>query len=83
MWSLKGREGFGFLSPSHRACEAGFNDFEKMKHIFYIALGGKFGEVSGVFLTEKNLSDALTAGTERWACASGVLAVSGGVRVKH
>ena len=54
-----------------------------MKHIFYIALGGKFGEVSGVFLTEKNLSDALTAGTERWACASGVLAVSGGVRVKH
>jgi len=35
---LKGRESFGFLSPSRRACEAGFNAFEKMKHIFSIAL---------------------------------------------
>jgi hypothetical protein len=26
-WSLSGREEFGFLSPSHRACEAGFGAF--------------------------------------------------------
>jgi len=32
-WSLKGREGFGFLSPSHQACEARFSAFEKMKCI--------------------------------------------------
>jgi len=31
-WSLKGREGFGFLSPSVE-----FNAFEKMKCIFSIA----------------------------------------------
>jgi len=36
-WSLKGKERFGFLSPSHRAYEAGFDDFEKMKCIFSIA----------------------------------------------
>jgi len=36
-WRLKGREGFGFLSPSCRACETGFGAFEKMKCIFYIA----------------------------------------------
>jgi len=35
-WSSKGREGFGFLSPFRRACEAGFGAFEKMKHIFSI-----------------------------------------------
>jgi hypothetical protein len=26
-WSLRGREGFGALSPSHRTCEAGFRRF--------------------------------------------------------
>jgi hypothetical protein len=26
-WSLSGREGFGFLSPSRRPCEAGFGAF--------------------------------------------------------
>ena len=36
-WSLKGREGFGFLSPSHRACKAGFDAFVKMECIFSIA----------------------------------------------
>jgi len=34
---LKGREGFGFLSPSRRACEAGFSAFEKIKCIFSFA----------------------------------------------
>jgi hypothetical protein len=33
-WSLRGREGFGFLSPSPRACEAGFGVFMEMKCIF-------------------------------------------------
>jgi len=35
-WSLKGREVFGFLSPSHRACKVRFDAFEKMKCIFSI-----------------------------------------------
>ena len=41
-------------------------------HIFYYA-GGKFGEVTGVFLTEKHSPDALRGGTGRWPLASGVL----------
>jgi len=36
-WRLKSREGFGFLSPFRRACEVGFDAFEKMKCIFFIA----------------------------------------------
>jgi len=47
---LKGREGFGFLSPSHQACEAGFSTFEKMKRIFSIAPVESFREVVRVFL---------------------------------
>jgi len=35
---FKGRKEFGFLSPSRRACEAGFNVSEKMKYILSIAL---------------------------------------------
>jgi hypothetical protein len=31
---LKGREGFGFLSPSRRACEVGFDVFVEVKHLF-------------------------------------------------
>jgi hypothetical protein len=33
-WSLSGREGFGFLSPSRRACEAGLSTFWEMKRHF-------------------------------------------------
>jgi hypothetical protein len=33
-WSLSGREGFGFLSPSRRACEMGFSAFREMKRLF-------------------------------------------------
>jgi hypothetical protein len=37
-WSLSGREGFGFLSPSRRACEAGFDAFWRSETpIFYCA----------------------------------------------
>jgi hypothetical protein len=36
-WSLSGREGFGVpLSPSRRACEAGFDAFVEMKRLFSI-----------------------------------------------
>jgi hypothetical protein len=40
-WSLSGREGFAFLSPSRRACEAGFNAFREMKRLFSIAPDAK------------------------------------------
>ena len=41
-------------------------------HIFDCA-GGKFGEVAGVFLSEKHSANALRGGTGRWPLASGVL----------
>jgi hypothetical protein len=40
-WSLSGKEGFGFLSPSRRACEAGFSAFREMKRLFSTAPGAK------------------------------------------
>jgi hypothetical protein len=47
-WSLSGREGFGFLSPSHRACEAGFDVFWEVKCLFSTAPEvGKETEVNG------------------------------------
>jgi len=51
-------------------------------HIFYCA-GGKFGEVAGMFLTEKHSQDAGPGGTGRRACVSDVLSVPGPARVKH
>jgi len=41
-------------------------------HIFYCA-SEKFGEVAGVFLSNKHSPDALRGGTGRWPLASGVL----------
>jgi len=41
-------------------------------YIFYCT-DGKFGEVTGVFLTEKHSPDALRGGTGRWPLASSVL----------
>jgi len=67
---LKGREGFGFLSLSRQACEAGFGAFEKMKCIFFYCTGGKFGEVVGTHRT-------LAAEASDAGLASGVLLVSG------
>jgi len=55
MWSLRGREGFGILSPSRRACSAGFGVFVEMKYLFSIALEASFGEVMGVYLTCQTL----------------------------
>jgi hypothetical protein len=34
-WSLRGREGFGFLSPSRWDCEARFNAFVEVKRLFF------------------------------------------------
>jgi len=34
---VEGYRGVGFLSPSRRVCEAGFNAFEKVKCLVYIA----------------------------------------------
>jgi hypothetical protein len=58
-WSLSGREGFGILSPSRRACEVGFDTFVGMKRLFSFApKARKGGEVVGVFLIEKHSLDA-------------------------
>ena len=76
-WRLKGREGFGFLSPSRWACEAGFSAFEKIKCIFSIA------QMESLEKSLECSPDALIACTGRWACASSVLSGSGAVRVKH
>jgi hypothetical protein len=38
---LSGREGFGFLSPSRRACEARFSVFREMEHLFFTAPDAK------------------------------------------
>jgi len=46
-------------SPSRRACEAGFNAFEKMKRIFFYCASGKFGEVAECFLREKHSPNAV------------------------
>jgi hypothetical protein len=60
-WSLSGREGFGFLSPSHRACEVRFSAFLEMKRLFSTAPDVKkqrrmeVTEVTGR-LTERDLS---------------------------
>jgi hypothetical protein len=40
-WSLSGREGFGFLSSSRRACEAEFSAFREIKHLFSTAPDAK------------------------------------------
>ena len=57
-WSLKGREGFGFLSLSRQACEAGFGAFEKMKCILSIAPVGKLEKSRECFSLRKHSPDA-------------------------
>jgi len=57
-WSLKGREGFVFFSPSRRACEAGFSAFEKMKPIFSITLVESLEKSQMCFSLEKHSPDA-------------------------
>jgi len=73
-WSLKGREWFRFLRI--------WRFWENETYIFY-CVSGMFGQVTGVFLTGKHSSDALTTGIGCWAYASGVLSVSGKVNSEH
>jgi hypothetical protein len=47
-WSLSGREGFGFLSPSRRGCEAGFSAFQEMKRLFFTTPNAKKRRPTGV-----------------------------------
>jgi hypothetical protein len=57
-WSLSGREGFGFLSPTRSACEVGFDAFMEVKCLFSFAPEArKGGKVMGVFLIKKHSSD--------------------------
>jgi hypothetical protein len=44
---LRGREGFGFFSPSHQACEAGFNAFVEVKRLFFHYARDKETEAKG------------------------------------
>jgi hypothetical protein len=55
-WSLSGREGFGFLSPSCRACEAGFGAFWEVKCLFSTAPEvGKETEANGGHCGDRTL----------------------------
>jgi hypothetical protein len=47
-WCLSGREGFGFLSSSRRACETGFNAFVEVKWLFSTAPDAKKRRRKGV-----------------------------------
>jgi hypothetical protein len=67
-WSLRGREGFGILSPSFLASSVGFSVFVEMKHLFFIALEASFREVIDVFLTKKHSLDAGYGSIRCWAC---------------
>ena len=51
---FESREGFGFLSPSHRACKTGFGAFGKMECIFSIALEDFFFRKSHKCFSLKN-----------------------------
>jgi hypothetical protein len=53
-WSLCGREGFGFLSSSRRACEAGFSVFVKVKRLFFTTPVVEFFSKSSWTETEAN-----------------------------
>jgi len=81
-WSLKGREEFGILSPSRRACEAGFGAFEKMKCIFSIAPMESLEKSSECF-SLKNTHQTLWPQAPDAKPVTGVLSVSGIVRVEH
>jgi hypothetical protein len=47
-WCLSGREGFGFLSPSHLASSAGFGAFVEVKRLFSTAPDAKKRRRKGV-----------------------------------
>jgi len=74
---LKGREGFGFLSPSRRACEAVFGAFEKIKYIFSIAQVESLEKSQECFSLEKHSPNAGLRGTGHCTYVSGALSFSG------
>jgi len=72
-WSLKGREGFGFLSPSCRACEVGFGAFEKIKCIFSITSMESLEKSRECFLLEKHSPNDGLGGTGCYSWVSDAL----------
>ena len=71
---MKGREGFGILSSSRRACEAEFGVFVETEYSFSIAPEECFGEVTRMFFTGKYSPDAGCRGIGRWPSIRCVLA---------
>jgi hypothetical protein len=72
---LNGREGFRFLSPSRRACEAGFSAFVEVKHLFFTAPEVKKRrrkEVTGVIRcwTRRGLDVTGASGQWQQLCAA-------------
>jgi len=74
---LRGREGFGILSPSCGACEVGFGAFIKIECIFSIASEPelKRRRSQTVFLAEEHSSDVEVDSVEHRTCVRRVLTV--------
>ena len=72
---MRGKRGFGILSPSHRACSMGFGVFVEIKCLFSIAPEESFREVAEVFLTEKHSLDTGCGSIRCWTSVRYVLAV--------
>jgi hypothetical protein len=73
---LSGRDGFGTLSPSRRACRWDSGVFVEIKHLFSIApKDGTEGEVTEVIVVVFRASDAGCGGVKRrcrvWCFALG------------
>jgi hypothetical protein len=66
-WSLRGREVFGVLSPSYRACEAGFRRFRGlgMTNFLYAEVWKKWRSRGSVSL-KKHATDARNASDRCW-----------------
>ena len=62
---MRGRKGFGILSPSRRACEARFGAFVKIECLFFIMSEESFGEVVRVLAKKRSL-DAEVDSVECW-----------------
>jgi hypothetical protein len=79
-WILRGREGFGVLSPSRRVCSAGFGAFMEIKRLFSFAPEArKRGEVRECF--SRNTRRTLVAAASNAGPASDVVSVEARVDV--
>jgi hypothetical protein len=64
---LRGREGFGFLSPSRRAYKAGFGAFVEVKRLFFHCAGGKETEAKESHWVTGRVTGRVTrCVTRRW-----------------